>query len=122
MKQRLALIALCVALAFANSGCTALVYFGSMGSKKKGNKEDGVRVEKATVPERVGEVVLFNEDARFVLIDLATGNPPESGTALKVMRGHEEVGVVTVGDVRRRPFVVADVVKGEPQKGDVVFR
>jgi hypothetical protein len=30
--------------------------------------------------------------------------------------------VLTVGSVRRPPFVVADIVKGAPQKGDDVFQ
>jgi hypothetical protein len=121
MKSRLASIALCIVFASATTGCVVLSRFQGR-KEKRDRKGDNTRVERATVPERVGEIVLLNEDAHFVLIDLATGNPPESGTALKVLRDHAEVGVVTVGDVRRRPFVVADIVKGEPQKGDVVFR
>jgi len=73
-------------------------------------------------PQFMGTIVLVNEDARFVLIDV--GNAPvvpRSGTALKSMAGETETGVVTVGDVRRRPFAVADIVRGEPQKGDRLF-
>ena len=119
MKQRLASIALCAVLAFGMSGCAwAANLLQSMKKKKK----DTTRVERATVPERVGQIVLLNEDARFVLVDLDTGNVPEAGTALKVMRQGVEIGVLALGDVRRRPFIVADIVKGEPQKGDLVYR
>jgi hypothetical protein len=117
MKQRFASIGLCIALVFGASGCAAVA---SLFKSKK--KKDTTRVERATVPERVGEIVLLNEDARFALIDLDTGNPPEAGTALKVMRQGVEVGVLALGDVRKRPFIVADIVSGEPKKGDVVYR
>ncbi len=117
MKQRLASIGLCIALMLGTSGCAVVANL--FKSKKK---KDGTRVERATVPERVGEIVLLNEEAKFVLVDLDTGNPPDSGTALKVMRQGVEVAVLALGDVRRRPFIVADIVRGNPQKGDVVYR
>jgi hypothetical protein len=117
MKQSLASIGLCLALILGNSGCA---YVATVFKSKK--KKDDTRVERATVPERVGEIVLLNEEGRFVLVDLDTGNAPEAGTALKVMRQGVEVGVLALGDVRRRPFIVADIVKGEPQKGDLVYR
>ena len=117
MKQRLASIALCAVLAFGMSGCA---WAANLLQSRK--KKDTTRVERATVPERVGQIVLLNADARFVLVDLDTGNVPEAGTALKVMRQGVEIGVLALGDVRRRPFIVADIVKGEPQKGDLVYR
>jgi hypothetical protein len=117
MKQRLASIGLCIVLASGSTGCTLLAR--AFESRKK---KDDTRVERATVPERVGEIVLLNEDAKFVLVDLDAGHPPDAGTALKVMRRGVEVGVLALGDVRRRPFIVADIVSGTPQKGDVVYR
>lgn len=118
MKQRLISIGLCLGLIAGTAGCTLLNY--PFNSKEK--KKDEVRVERATVPERVGQIVLINEDANFVLVDLDRGSPPDSGTALKVMRHGVEVGVLALGDIRRRPFIVADIVKGSPQKGDLVYR
>jgi hypothetical protein len=117
MKQRFASIGLCLALTLGTPGCALVTNL--LKSKKK---KDDTRVERATVPERVGEIVLLNEEAHFVLVDLETGNPPEAGTALKVMRQGVEIGVLALGDVRRRPFIVADIVKGEPRKGDLVYR
>ena len=117
MKQRLASVTLCLLLALGSSGCSFLA--GALQPKKK---KDDTRVERATVPERVGQIVLLNEDAKFVLVDLETGNPPAAGTALKVMRQGVDVAVLALGDVRRRPFIVADIVSGTPQKGDAVYR
>ena len=72
-------------------------------------------------PRRVGTVTLVNETDQFVLIDTATAHEPAAGTALKTFTGEVESGVVTVGSVARRPFVVADIVSGAPRKGDAVF-
>jgi hypothetical protein len=119
MKQRFASIGLCTVLVLGMPGC-APIEVGKLFKSKK--KKDDTRVERATVPERVGEIVLLNEEAKFVLVDLDRGIPPDSGTALKVMRQGVEVGVLALGDVRRRPFIVADIVRGNPQKGDVVYR
>jgi hypothetical protein len=75
----------------------------------------------APTPRRVGTVTLVNDADQFVLIDTATAPAPEAGTALKTFTGEVESGVVTVGSVSRRPFVVADIVSGAPRKGDAVF-
>lgn len=117
MKQLFASIGLCIALTAGTTGCKSMPTL----FKPKKKKED-VRVERATVPERVGEIVLLNEEAKFALVDLDAGNAPPAGTALKVMRQGVEVGVLALGDIRRRPFFVADIVKGEPKKGDLVYR
>ena len=77
--------------------------------------------QEAPAPRQVGTVVLVNENAHFVLIDTAMAPPPATGTALKTFTGETESGVLAVGQVRRRPFVVADIVKGEPKKGDRVL-
>jgi hypothetical protein len=78
-------------------------------------------VTKAPAPRQVGIITLVNETDHFVLIDTATAPPPAAGTALKTFTGTVESGVVTVGAVSHRPFVVADIVSGAPQKGDTVF-
>ena len=77
--------------------------------------------EKPPAPRRVGMVTLVNEADQFVLIDTATASAPAAGTALKTFTGEVESGVVTVGSVSRRPFVIADIVSGAPRKGDAVF-
>jgi len=73
-------------------------------------------------PERVGTILLVNEDERFALVDFGNGDVPDQGTALKVFGDGTETAVLAVGEVRHRPFVAADIVKGMPRKGDVVFR
>lgn len=86
----------------------------------KSRTQRGERVHPA--PERAGVIVLVNEEQRFVLIDTTTGTIPAAGTALKALRGEAEVAVLHAGEVQRRPFVIADIVTGQPARGDVVFR
>ncbi len=76
----------------------------------------------AAVPRRVGTITLVNEAERFVLIDTGFSTVPPVGVALKSMSGEVATGVVVVGNVARRPFVVADIVQGAPKKGDGVFQ
>ena len=77
---------------------------------------------QAAVPGRVGTITLVNNDEHFVLIDTGMAAAPATGTALKCFTGEAVSGVVAVGNVNRRPFVVADIVQGAPKKGDAVFQ
>ena len=79
-------------------------------------------VARAVVPVRVGTITLVNEEQRFVLIDTGMAAAPAVGTALKSFTGESASGVLAVGNVNRRPFVVADIVQGAPLKGDAVFQ
>ena len=77
---------------------------------------------RAVVPVRVGTIMLVNEEQRFVLIDTGMVAAPTVGTALKSFTGENASGVLAVGNVTRRPFIVADIVQGAPLKGDAVFQ
>jgi hypothetical protein len=106
---------LLVAVLLSTPGCATL--------KKLWPGKRTPRAERThPAPERVGVIVLVNEDARFVLIDTTTGIIPASGTALKVLRSDAEVAVLHAGAIQRRPFVVADIITGAPARGDAVFR
>lgn len=69
----------------------------------------------------VGTVVLVNEEERFVLIDAGTHYPPAMGQALKSFSGGAETAVLALSKERRQPFLIADIIKGEPRRGDQVF-
>ena len=77
---------------------------------------------QAEAPRRVGTITLVNDDDHFVLIDTGMAAAPAVGTALKSFTGETASGVVAVGNVNRRPFVVADIAQGAPKKGDAVFQ
>ena len=100
-------------------GCAALKKMHLPGRHQKKPKTAETVPAK---PQLVGTITLVNEDTHFVLIDVGFSSVPRSGTALKAMSGGVETGVVTVGEVRRRPFAVADIVSGAPKRGDQVFQ
>ncbi len=67
-----------------------------------------------------GSITLVNEEARFVLIEGGYRQAPADGTFLKSFREGNESAELRVSPERHRPFVIADIVKGSPQKGDRV--
>jgi hypothetical protein len=69
----------------------------------------------------VGTVALVNSDSGFVLIDQGQQAAPTSGALLKTYSGGTESAVLVASDVRKRPFIIADIKSGAPQKGDRVF-
>jgi len=71
-------------------------------------------------PRRVGRVAAVNEQLHFVLVDVGSLYSPTAGTALKSFSGGAETGVLAVGTEKERPFIAADIVKGEPKVGDEV--
>ena len=74
-------------------------------------------------PQFVGTVSLVNDGGHFVLIDSGTSPGPLPGAVLKCRAASGgETGELKAGEVRRRPFAIADVVKGTPQAGDQVFQ
>ena len=74
-----------------------------------------------SVPKLVGVVSMVNPEGQFVLVESNQSAALESGTALKCIRDGVESAVIAVGKERRRPYVTADIVKGDPQRGDQVF-
>ncbi len=81
------------------------------------------RVAKATAippPINVGTVALVNEAGHFALIDNGTSAAPPTGATLKTYTDGVESGVLQSTEVRRHPFVIADIRSGLPRKGDRV--
>ena len=82
------------------------------------------RVPKAIAKfsQYVGTVTLVSEDPSFVLIDNGSLPPPAVGTVLTVKSPNGAPVEMKVTQIRKPPFVVADIVKGIPKKGDEVFQ
>jgi hypothetical protein len=53
-------------------------------------------------------------------VDVGSLYVPQSGTALKSFSGDAETGILAVDPEKQRPFIVADIIKGEPKVGDEV--
>jgi len=73
-------------------------------------------------PVRLGQVALVNEEERFALIETFSLATPAEGTKLRIYRGDAVSAELRVTTVRRRPFLVADLVTGAPARGDLVFQ
>jgi len=99
-----------------------VVLMTSCAQSRARTKQREPRVAPAVVPRLIGTVALVNEEGGFVLVDSGAHATPQPGTALKTFTGEVESGVLAAGDVRRRPFVIADIVRGEPKRGDRVFQ
>ena len=109
---------LAVCALFALDGCAHLPHW----PRKHTEPPEKPETPAADARHRlVGTIVLVDETKRFVLIDVGGYAPPETGRALKTFAGDDESGVLAVSAERRPPFVVADIVKGEPRRGDSVF-
>ncbi|HEX8312102.1 MAG TPA: hypothetical protein VF614_12335 [Chthoniobacteraceae bacterium] len=95
-----------------STGCALLPW--------KRTKREKDSAPRATLPRFIGTITLVDEDERFVLID--TGMLPDltTGAKLRSVTGAAESGKLTVSDVRKRPFIIADITHGEPKKGDRV--
>jgi hypothetical protein len=70
----------------------------------------------------MGTVTLVSEDPPFVLIDNGSLPPPAAGTVLTINSSGIPPVEMKVTNVQKPPFVVADIVKGTPKKGDRVYR
>jgi len=97
--------------------CGIFVLSGCASSRKKGRGADAAVTPG---PRRVGTVAVVNEELHFVLVDVGSLYTPAAGTALKSFSGITETGILAVGPEKQRPFIVADIVKGEPKVGDQV--
>ncbi len=71
-------------------------------------------------PQRVGTIATVNEDLHFVLVDVGSLYAPGAGTALKSFSNGVETGILAVSPEKERPFIVADIIKGDPKIGDEV--
>jgi hypothetical protein len=61
-----------------------------------------------------------NEDLSFVLVDVGSLYAPQAGTALKSFSGGAETAILAVDPEKQRPFIVADIIRGNPKVGDEV--
>ena len=95
--------------------------------KKRSEEKKRVVAQKATDdasrrPLLVGRISLVNADDGFVLIDAASAPAARAGANWRAYSGDAISAELRATDVRRRPWIVADIVSGEPQKGDTVMQ
>jgi len=72
-------------------------------------------------PVTMGMIAYVNNENGFVLI--RTAEMPAEGTALQARTTDgDETATLRVSAEQKRPFIIADIVEGQPQVGETVTR
>ena len=90
--------------------------FGALPTERP--KNQGLIVTPATA--LVGKVAMVNNPARFVVLSFPIGNMPATDQHLDVYRSGLKVGELKVTGPQQDDNVVADIIAGESEVGDVV--
>src|SRR5688500_11034950 len=72
------------------------------------------KAESPKAPQLIGTIVLVNPEGGFVLVDSGSLPSPVVGKALRTRPPEGSATELRVTEVRRRPFVIADIVSGTP--------
>jgi hypothetical protein len=111
--------------------CVFLLCFslfpGCASFKKRSDAKHRAATERTvdqagSQPLLVGKIALVNAGDRFVLIDAASTPATRVGANWRAYTGGAMSAELRATDVRRRPWVIADIVSGEPQTGDTVMQ
>jgi hypothetical protein len=116
LLPRFCVFLLCLALL---PGCAL---FKKRSSAKQRAANEKALAEARKRPLLVGRIVLVNPTDRFVLIDAATAPAARVGATWRAYSEGALSAELRATDVRRRPWVIADIVSGEPQTGDTVMQ
>lgn len=73
---------------------------------------------KSTLP--TAKVVMVNTEMKFVVLEFSTSEIPTAGSQITLYRDKARVATVKATDPMKPPLVTADIVDGEPRKGDEV--
>jgi len=111
---RFLLIAVLAAALFP--GCSLLRKF-----RGKNGRVPEKPVKQARQVQLIGAVVLVNEDEKFVLIDNGSNPSPGMGATVQCRMPDGTSAELRVTEIRKRPFVIADVISGVPQKSAPVY-
>jgi hypothetical protein len=114
--SRLCVFLLCFSMF---SGCAL---FRKRAEKKQRAAMEKALGEASRSPLLVGRIALVNLTDRFVLIDAASAPAARAGATWRAYSGGTVSAELRSTDVRRRPWVIADIVSGEPQTGDTVMQ
>lgn len=105
-------IALIAAVAVA-SGCRN-------SSKTASDPKKAAVVGAAAQPAAKIVYVNTKPNFKFVVLEFSTTEIPSPGSQLTVYRGKERVGTVKLTEPMRPPHITADIIDGNPQRGDEV--
>jgi hypothetical protein len=75
---------------------------------------------KAATALASAKVVMVNKEMKFVVLEFSTSNIPVAGSQVSLYRGKERVATLKATEPMKPPLVTADILDGEPRKGDEV--
>ena len=90
---------------------------GSSGKPVTDAKSDEAKF-KSILP--TAKVVMVNTEMKFVVLEFTTSQIPTAGSQITVYRDKARVATVKATDPMKPPLVTADILDGEPRKGDEV--
>ena len=67
-----------------------------------------------------GEIRMVNVAENFVLVESPSANSTIPGEKYTAIRDSQETGVVRMTSLRNPPFLIADIVSGDPSPGDKI--
>jgi len=103
--------------------CLPLVFFCLVltGCTSLGLRHRPAKTSAAPSPRVIGRVSLVNEELHFALIESA--QTPETGTKLHTRsRDGRQTALLKVAQQKSPPFLIGDIVTGEPHVGDAVLQ
>ena len=115
-RRRLLIFALLVALL---PGCGVLTHLQQKRRVAALKKSAGPQLRWTQL---IGTIALVNTEGKYVLIDSGSRPSPAVGTTLQNRPEGSPPAELHVTEIRKRPFVIADIVSGIPQEGDDVYQ
>jgi len=93
---------------------------GGWGSTVKAAQRSGRwRAAVDSWRPRLGKLALVDEKGGFALVDMEQAPTPSSGTGLRAYSGVGcHIGLEAVSSFQRRPYLIANITKGRPARGD----
>ena len=76
----------------------------------------------AQPPRLIGTIKMVNKEDHFVLIDAIASGSTQPGDALVCIVNQQESANLQASSLRNPPFLIADIVSGNPSPGDRVFQ
>ncbi len=76
---------------------------------------------EATPVDWTGEIRMVNSPGNFVLVESTSATTPVAGEKYLAMRGATETAVLRMTSLRNHPFLIADIISGEPATGDRIY-
>lgn len=75
---------------------------------------------KAATAPATAKVVMVNKEMKFVVLEFSSSSIPVAGSQLSLYRAKERVATIKATEPMKPPLVTADILDGEPRKGDEV--